>query len=53
MDRREPPKTKESIQRALKMSNPVRWRQVQNDLKWVQKRMKKMGLNPEDARYIL
>lgn len=48
-----PPKTLTSIRTLIKNKNPVRWWQLQRDFKWVQKEMKKMGLNPDDARYIL
>lgn len=47
------PQTVEQIREALRRTNPVKWRQVQADLRWVQKHMKRMGLNPEDARYVL
>lgn len=46
-------RTIQQAQTALRRINPVRWRQVQSDYKWVQKQMKRLGLNPEDARYIL
>ena len=47
------PKNIESVRRLIRHRNPVRWYNLQRDFKWVQKEMKKMGLNPEDARYIL
>lgn len=47
------PKTMEDVQRLIRNRNPIRWRQVRRDFRWVQKEMKKLGLNPEDARFIL
>lgn len=47
------PETLEAVRKLIKHRNPVRWMQLQRDYKWVQKEMKKLGLNPEDARYIL
>lgn len=54
-DGRKPPKpaTIEEVRAALRRINPVKWHNVQSDYRWVQKQMKKMGLNPEDARFIL
>jgi hypothetical protein len=48
-----PPRTVEQVRATIKMKNPIRWAQLQRDLRWVGKEMKKMGLNPEDARYLL
>lgn len=53
LDQPRPEKTVESIRRLMRNRNPVRWHQVQRDFKWLQRQMKKAGLNPEDARYIL
>jgi len=47
------PSTIEDVQKLIKNRNPVRWYSLQSDFKWVQKEMRKLGLNPEDARYIL
>jgi hypothetical protein len=47
------PQTVEDIRAALRRTNPVKWRQIQADMRWIEKHMKKMGLNPEDARYVL
>lgn len=52
--RRQPkPETWEEVRRAIQMSNPVRWGHLQSELRWLKKKMKKMGLNPDDARYLL
>lgn len=47
------PKDQESIRNLIRNRNPVRWWQLQRDFKWVQKEMKRLGLNPEDARFLL
>jgi hypothetical protein len=47
------PRTIEDVKALVRNRNPIRWRQLQGDFRWLQKEMKKMGLNPEDARYIL
>lgn len=47
------PRTVEGVRALIRHKNPIRWKQFQNNHKWVQKEMKKMGLNPEDARYLL
>lgn len=44
---------RKDIQTTIRESNPIRWARLQRDYRWVQRRMKKMGLNPEDARWIL
>jgi hypothetical protein len=46
-------RTQEDIARHIKSRNPIRWRRLQRDLRWVKKEMKKLGLNPEDARWLL
>ena len=42
-----------NIQEEIKLKNPVRWNRMQRDLKWLKKQMRKMGLNPEEARWVL
>lgn len=46
-------KNAEQARKLIRAINPVRFRQCQSDFKWLQKQMKKIGLNPEDARYLL
>ena len=46
-------RTIQDVRALVRNRNPVRWRQLQKNFKWVQKEMRKMGLNPEDARYLL
>lgn len=48
-----PPSGVEAIRSAVRQKNPVRWARLQREFRWMQRRMKKMGLNPEDARWIL
>lgn len=47
------PRTIQDVQVLIRNRNPIRWAQLQRDFRWMQKEMKRMGLNPEDARYIL
>lgn len=47
------PQTREDIIRLIRNRNPLRWHGFVKDYKWVQKEMKKLGLNPDDARYLL
>lgn len=51
--RKTKPETLDDIRALIRHRNPIRWRNLQKDYRWVQKEMKKLGLNPEDARYIL
>lgn len=46
-------KTRDGIRARLLLDNPIRWRRLQRDYRWLEKRMKKLGANPEDARFIL
>jgi hypothetical protein len=48
-----PPRTREEVIERVKAINPIRWRMMRRDFKWLQKEMHKMGLNPEDARFLL
>ena len=50
---RKEPRTTAQARAAIRQSNPVRWWRLQGDLKWLRREMKRMGLNPEDARWIL
>lgn len=52
-DHRKGPLTQDQIISVLKLRNWVRWHRLQSDFKWLQKQYKKMGLNPDDARYLL
>lgn len=43
----------EDVRAEISKVNPVKFWQMRRDFKWLQRQMKKLGLNPEDARYIL
>lgn len=47
-----PLQTREDVIRAVRRTNPIKYGQIMRDYKWLQKQMKKLGLNPEDARYL-
>lgn len=51
-DRDSKPKNMAEVRRALKRYNKFKYNQMMRDYRWLQKQMKKMGHNPEDARYI-
>ena len=43
----------EMIWKHLKSKNLVRAYRVKSDYRWMQRELKKLGLNPEDARWLL
>jgi hypothetical protein len=47
------PRTREDIIEAIKKQNSSRWWRLNHDFKWLKRRMKKMGLSPDDARELL
>lgn len=47
------PNTREAIRNCMKMDNPLRWRRITSDYRWMERQMKKYKLNPEDARWLL
>lgn len=47
------PQTIEEARRRIRKLNPVMWALVKSDYKWLKNQMKKVGLNPEDARFLL
>lgn len=51
--RRTRPLSRDEILAYLEKKNGYRMWQLRRNFKWVQKQMKKMGLNPEDARELL
>jgi hypothetical protein len=53
LEKPRPERDVEAIRRLMRNRNPVRWHQVQSDVRWLRRQMKKAGLNPEDVRYIL
>lgn len=46
-------RTHAQVREMLKQRNRLRWWGMQRDFKWLQREMERMGLNPEDARYLL
>jgi hypothetical protein len=51
--RRPAPRTLKQVQHRLAQDNYWRWRRMQHDVKWMKKRLERMGLNPEDWRSYL
>lgn len=53
--KREPParRDKETLRNHLKNKNPRRWAALQYHLRWAEREMLKLGLNPEDVRWLL
>ena len=47
------PMNREQIIAALEKKNSYRMWRLRHDYKWVRRQMKKMGLNPDDARELL
>lgn len=47
------PRTREEVRTLIRAINPIKWRQIQKDIRWVEKQMRKHGLNPDDWRYVL
>ncbi len=54
-DHAERPKNKTiaDVQKVLARANPVRWHRMRADARWLQHKLRKLGLNPEDWRYYL
>jgi hypothetical protein len=48
-----PARTMDRVKRDLINRNPVKWRRLQKEYRYFQKQMEKMGLNPEDVRFLL
>ncbi|HEY6021733.1 MAG TPA: hypothetical protein VIY48_18245 [Candidatus Paceibacterota bacterium] len=46
-------KTIDDIRAELRSDNPWRWMRMRSDVRWMRRRMKKRGYNPEDFRWIL
>jgi hypothetical protein len=53
VQQRKPPRGIADIKKELTQRNFMRMYALRKDFRWLQKQMKKMGLNPEDARWIL
>lgn len=52
-NRQHKPQTREQVNKALRRINPIKMRQIDGDIKWVKRQVKKMGMNPEDWRLFL
>jgi len=48
-----PAQTRDSIIARIKEQNSYRWWRLNHDYKWLKRQMKKMGLNPDEARELL
>lgn len=48
-----PERTRRELRAFFFQKHRWRMRRMQRDFNWLGKKMKKMGLNPEDARYLL
>ncbi len=46
------PRTRNELRAWMQALNFVRWRRLEKDFAWMQREMKKLGLNPEDARWL-
>lgn len=46
-------RTRQQIRDYMNEKYKWRWRRLQRDYRWLERVMKKIGLNPEDARYLL
>lgn len=51
-DQQTPDRTLDWAAASIRRYNIWKWNQMMRDYRWLQKRMKKLGLNPEDARYL-
>jgi len=48
-----PDRTRVKMREFFSQRNRRRWNRLQRDFGWLKNEMKKTGLNPEDARFIL
>jgi hypothetical protein len=46
-------KTRVDLRIFFRTLNRRRWTRLERDYRWLRKEMEKMGLNPEDARFLL
>lgn len=45
--------TRETLKKYLWHNNSVRYKRLQRDFEWAQRCLEELGLNPEDARFLL
>lgn len=50
---RKPPKGIDELRKEIISTNPFRWASLKIDLRWLKKEMRKRGMDPEDARWLL
>jgi len=52
---REPPRKKDrkTLQAYLQRKNAYKWHMLQKYLRWAEKELGKVGMNPEEARWII
>lgn len=48
-----PERSRRMLREMFEKKHPWRMARMSRDLNWLENQMKKMGLNPEDARYLL
>ncbi len=48
-----PPRGADEVRKRIRQANPVRWAHLQKEFAWAQKQAKKLGVNPEDVRWLL
>jgi len=48
-----PPRVNQTVEQHMRKKNFFRWHRLKRDYRWLQRQMKKMGMNPEEARWYL
>ncbi len=43
----------QALRHIIQNKNPVRWRRLQSDLRWMERQLVKLGRNPKEARWLL
>lgn len=53
--KRKPPRKldRQSLRNYLQARNPRRWGRLQRELRWAERELGKLGLNPEDTRWMV
>jgi len=51
--KRQPPPNIEQLREHFKAKNPHRWRRMNSDKRWAEKQLRKLGMNPDDWRWLL
>lgn len=50
---RRPLPSMKRVRQVIAQRDPRRWARIQRDYAWMEKQMIRLGLDPEDARYLL